>query len=112
VARKQHLGVIPMGIAHRVQPLAMLSIRGSDRRHARVHQPCAAESFGFGAQSMRCPRGSSAISQHAWSIAPLPFAPASLPGLSERTLVSHHHNNYGGAVRRSWVPTRRSPART
>jgi superoxide dismutase, Fe-Mn family len=34
------------------------------------------------------------------AIAPLPFAPASLPGLSERMLVSHHDNNYGGAVRK------------
>jgi Fe-Mn family superoxide dismutase len=31
---------------------------------------------------------------------PLPFAPSSLPGLSERMLVSHHDNNYGGAVRK------------
>jgi Fe-Mn family superoxide dismutase len=30
----------------------------------------------------------------------LPFAPTSLPGLSERMLVSHHDNNYGGAVRK------------
>jgi superoxide dismutase, Fe-Mn family len=29
---------------------------------------------------------------------PLPFDPASLPGLSERLLASHHQNNYGGAV--------------
>lgn len=30
---------------------------------------------------------------------PLPFDPAKLKGLSERLLVSHHENNYGGAVR-------------
>ena len=30
----------------------------------------------------------------------LPFNPASLPGLSEKLLQSHHQNNYGGAVRR------------
>jgi superoxide dismutase, Fe-Mn family len=30
----------------------------------------------------------------------LPFDPATLPGLSERLLRSHHANNYGGAVRR------------
>jgi hypothetical protein len=29
----------------------------------------------------------------------LPFAPGSLNGLSERLLISHHENNYGGAVR-------------
>jgi Fe-Mn family superoxide dismutase len=30
----------------------------------------------------------------------LPFDAASLPGLSERLMASHHENNYGGAVRR------------
>jgi superoxide dismutase, Fe-Mn family len=33
------------------------------------------------------------------SAIPLPFAPGSLSGLSERLIVSHHENNYGGAVR-------------
>jgi Fe-Mn family superoxide dismutase len=31
---------------------------------------------------------------------PLPFAPASLGWLSERLIVSHHDNNYAGAVKR------------
>ena len=35
--------------------------------------------------------------QHA--IVPLPFDPTKLPGLSEKLLVSHHDNNYSGAVR-------------
>ena len=30
---------------------------------------------------------------------PLPFDPSKLKGLSEKLLVSHHDNNYGGAVR-------------
>jgi Fe-Mn family superoxide dismutase len=30
---------------------------------------------------------------------PLPFDPKRLPGLSERLLVSHHENNYAGALR-------------
>jgi Fe-Mn family superoxide dismutase len=33
-------------------------------------------------------------------IKPLPFNPSKLPGLSEKLLVSHHQNNYSGAVRR------------
>jgi Fe-Mn family superoxide dismutase len=33
------------------------------------------------------------------TLQPLPFNPASLPGLSERLITSHHENNYGGAVR-------------
>jgi Fe-Mn family superoxide dismutase len=31
---------------------------------------------------------------------PLPFDPKTVPGLSETLLVSHHDNNYAGAVRR------------
>ena len=34
------------------------------------------------------------------AIIPLPFDPAKLRGLSERLLLSHHQNNYGGAVKR------------
>ncbi|PTL84157.1 superoxide dismutase [Vitiosangium sp. GDMCC 1.1324] len=33
------------------------------------------------------------------AIAPLPFNPAKLKGLSEKLLRSHHENNYGGAVK-------------
>jgi Fe-Mn family superoxide dismutase len=32
-------------------------------------------------------------------VRPLPFAPGRLAGLSERLLVSHHENNYAGAVK-------------
>jgi Fe-Mn family superoxide dismutase len=34
------------------------------------------------------------------TIAPLPFDPKKLKGLSEKLLVSHHDNNYAGAVKR------------
>ena len=33
-------------------------------------------------------------------ILPLPFDPATIPGLSAKLLASHHQNNYGGAVKR------------
>jgi Fe-Mn family superoxide dismutase len=33
------------------------------------------------------------------TLVPLPYAPGSLPGFSERLISSHHENNYGGAVR-------------
>lgn len=36
-----------------------------------------------------------------YEIKPLPFDPKTLPGLSEKILVSHHDNNYAGAVRRA-----------
>ena len=32
-------------------------------------------------------------------VVPLPFDPKSLKGISEKLIVSHHDNNYGGAVR-------------
>jgi Fe-Mn family superoxide dismutase len=35
-----------------------------------------------------------------YEVAPLPFKPHRLEGLSDRLLVSHYENNYGGAVRR------------
>jgi Fe-Mn family superoxide dismutase len=35
-----------------------------------------------------------------WAVKPLPFDPTKLRGLSEKLLVSHHDNNYAGAVRR------------
>ena len=36
----------------------------------------------------------------AIAIAPLPFKPHRLDGFSERLMVSHYENNYGGALRR------------
>jgi Fe-Mn family superoxide dismutase len=36
----------------------------------------------------------------AYTLKPLPFDPQKIKGLSERMLVSHYENNYGGAVRR------------
>jgi superoxide dismutase, Fe-Mn family len=38
--------------------------------------------------------------QGTYQVQPLPFDPTKLAGLSEKLLVSHHQNNYGGAVRR------------
>jgi len=36
----------------------------------------------------------------SYQIKPLPFDPKSIKGLSEKILVSHHDNNYAGAVKR------------
>ncbi|MBN9546234.1 MAG: superoxide dismutase [Alphaproteobacteria bacterium] len=49
--------------------------------------------------------GSAAQAQGAgnaanYAVKPLPFDPKSIKGLSEKILVSHHDNNYAGAVRR------------
>ena len=39
------------------------------------------------------------VSRTQHPIVPLPFDPRRLDGLSERMIVSHHENNYGGAVK-------------
>jgi superoxide dismutase, Fe-Mn family len=41
---------------------------------------------------------------------PLPFDPKSIPGLSEKLLVSHHDNNYIGAVKRLGAITAQTSA--
>lgn len=41
----------------------------------------------------------SGVSGAQHPIAPLPFDPRRLDGISERMIVSHHENNYGGAVK-------------
>jgi superoxide dismutase, Fe-Mn family len=46
----------------------------------------------------------------AYSIRSLPFKPHRLDGLSERLLVSHYENNYGGALRRLNAITERLAA--
>jgi Fe-Mn family superoxide dismutase len=43
------------------------------------------------------PSSSVLTGQH--TVLPLPFDPRAVPGLSERLLVSHHQNNYAGAVK-------------
>jgi len=42
----------------------------------------------------------SAPPARSFTAQPLPFAPGSIAGLSEKLLVSHHDNNYVGAVKR------------
>lgn len=54
---------------------------------AMLSQGCAT------AQNSAAP--SSALQPH-----PLPFDPKTIPGFSEKILVSHHDNNYAGAVNR------------
>lgn len=50
------------------------------------------------AESAATPAPPAYRGEHA--IRPLPFDPTKLKGLSEKLLVSHHENNYGGAVKR------------
>ena len=46
------------------------------------------------------PQPAAAQRPATFATVPLPFDPKAIAGLSERLLVSHHENNYGGAVRR------------
>jgi Fe-Mn family superoxide dismutase len=61
----------------------------------RVLAPSAHPSTPSGDPSMTMP--TALAGNH--TVVPLPFAPGSLNGLSERLISSHHENNYGGAVR-------------
>ena len=55
----------------------------------------AASAAGVEAQPAAAPAGGFAPQPQ-----PLPFDPKAVPGLSEKLLVSHHDNNYAGAVKR------------
>lgn len=62
----------------------------------------AGATFGAAAMTGVAADGAVAAPAHArtFNPQPLPFNPASIPGLSEKLLVSHHDNNYVGAVKR------------
>jgi Fe-Mn family superoxide dismutase len=45
-------------------------------------------------------QSAASVSPKGYQPKPLPFDPKAVPGLSERNLVSHHDNNYVGAVTR------------
>lgn len=55
----------------------------------------AAQGCATAQQASASPRGYTPL--------PLPFDPKTIPGLSEKILVSHHANNYAGAVTRLGV---------
>ncbi len=57
----------------------------------------AAETATAGADSKM--KGGPGLPPGQHSMKPLPFDPRKLLGLSERLLVSHHDNNYGGALK-------------
>jgi Fe-Mn family superoxide dismutase len=53
-----------------------------------------------GAAAQAQPAAAPAAAAGAFTPQALPFDPKAVPGLSEKLLVSHHDNNYAGAVRR------------
>jgi Fe-Mn family superoxide dismutase len=56
------------------------------------------------------PVAAQAPASSAFTPRPLPFDPKAVPGLSERLLVSHHDNNYVGAVTRLGAITKQFAA--
>jgi Fe-Mn family superoxide dismutase len=52
------------------------------------------------AVSLQAARAQPAPASGPYQIKPLPFDPKSIKGLSEKIIVSHHDNNYAGAVKR------------
>jgi Fe-Mn family superoxide dismutase len=56
----------------------------------------ALSAFGRAASAQPVPGGA----KMEYAIKTLPFDPGRIKGLSEKLLVSHHENNYGGAVKR------------
>ncbi|MEQ1617038.1 MAG: Fe-Mn family superoxide dismutase [Terricaulis sp.] len=67
-----------------------------DRRGAMIAALTAGAALGFETTVMAQP----AAAAPAYLPQTLPFDPRGVAGLSERMLVSHHDNNYVGAVRR------------
>ena len=64
-----------------------------------ANSPLGAEEHPAGAGPGATP-GSPAAYAGQHGVKALPFKPDKLRGLSERLIVSHHQNNYGGAVKR------------
>ena len=60
----------------------------------------AATIAGVNSQAAAAQAQTPAANTGPFQIKPLPFDPSSIRGLSQRLLVSHHDNNYAGAVRR------------
>jgi superoxide dismutase, Fe-Mn family len=59
-----------------------------------------ATGLGGGARAEEAPKTKPPAYRGEHAVKPLPFDPKKLNGLSEKLLVSHHDNNYAGAVKR------------
>ena len=64
---------------------------------ARADQKPSSAATGTPAPATEPAQGTGAAGTH--EVVPLPFAPTKLRGLSEKMIVSHHDNNYAGAVK-------------
>jgi Fe-Mn family superoxide dismutase len=73
---------------------------GLDRRELIGAGALAATALAAGAAKAQAPATALPGKAQTYAIKPLSFDPKSIKGLSEKILVSHHDNNYAGAVRR------------
>ncbi len=72
-----------------------------DRRHLFAGAALAAGTVALASAAQAAGQAAApAAPPHTFAPQPLPFDPKSIAGLSERLLVSHHDNNYAGAVKR------------
>jgi Fe-Mn family superoxide dismutase len=71
-----------------------------DRRTALTAALTAAAASALPAAAQTAPAPASSGPVFAPAPAPLPFDPATIPGLSAKLLTSHHDNNYVSAVKR------------
>src|SRR4051812_322323 len=74
---------------------ALAFVAGAPGALMAAERLVAAESKG--APAVLPPAGGSGAGKHV--VAPLPFDPKKLNGISEKLIVSHHDNNYAGAVK-------------
>ncbi len=73
---------------------------GMDRRALIGAGTLAATALAASAVKAQTPVAALPGKAQTYVIKPLPFDPKAIKGLSEKILVSHHDNNYAGAVRR------------
>src|SRR5947199_3958884 len=79
----------------------IVASKSSDKEECMNRRRLLTTAFAGAAASMLRPElEAQAPAAGGWPIKPLPFDPKKLKGLSEKLIVSHHDNNYAGAVRR------------
>ncbi len=70
------------------------------RRFLQATSAVVAAGGALGAHDALAQAAAPAAKAATYDIKPLPFDPKKIKGLSEKLLVSHHENNYSGAVKR------------
>ena len=72
----------------------------SRRQFVEIASLAAVTASAAGLASSAGAQTAAAAKAPSYAIKPLPFDPKNIKGLSEKIIVSHHDNNYAGAVKR------------